>query len=183
MQNEKKKRKKGVVIPLVAFDMCSKSSCPHSSIIFVLAVSLLQFLYEWTVTQTLYLKHDVLSMCWSVDGTRLLTGGIHITLWEVIWKLNLPDLVEGGEEEEEEGEEEKAESEGVGGQEVEGPVEKLEEVWQNDMSNPVVHLKFSPSGNFFASCGKVCCFYCCLFCCCGLSGLYCLAVGLFVKQD
>ena len=95
------------------------------------------------MTQTLNVGHEVLTMSWSADGTRLLMGGAYLSVWEASSSLDLPE-----EEQEPEGS-----AETVG--EYEGKEEKLEMAWQCCMPNPLTHLKFSPSGRFFASCGEV----------------------------
>lgn len=90
----------------------------------------------------------MLSMSWNADGTCLLTGGECLTLWEAT-SAALQVL----EEEEEKEEEAMGSEETVG--EQERKEEKLEVAWQCPMPNLVTHLKFAPSGTFFASCGEV----------------------------
>ena len=131
--------------------------------------------------QTLSLDHVVTSICWNRVGSHFLTGGSNLILWEYAPPLPVldpsPELQRVEEEEEGEGEEgEGEEGEGEGkGEEVEGlsdrkeeeGVEKkevegseaeegcLKEVWRCEVSSPVKHLKFSPNGDLFATCGDV----------------------------
>ncbi len=151
-------------------DLFCSLGCVFVSWLMFFSNSHFQFLFEWRVTQTLNLKYDVMSMCWNGDGTRLLLGGASLTLWEVSVKVNI--IIED-EEEEEDGSDEHGEGEWVkkGGHSGirEEPVleEKLEKLWYCKMADPIIHLKFSPSGNFFAACGQVSvCVLCVCVCAC-----------------
>ena len=111
-----------------------------------------QFLFEWNAVQTISLDHTIFSICWNMDGSRLLTGGVCLTLWEDHTPIfEVEKLASAGavEEEEEESEEEEEEEE-------ERKRDVLEVAWKCRMAAPLSHCKFSPCGSFFASCGKVC---------------------------
>lgn len=88
--------------------------------------------------QTLGLEHTVNSVCWNGNGSRLLTGGACLTLWEDCSPLQDMEQAENGE----------GEGEGRKGM--------MEVVWRCSMADALSHVKFSPCGSLFATCGQVC---------------------------
>ena len=113
----------------------------------------LQFLAEWNGAHTLSLDHKVTSICWNRSGTCLLTGGTSLILWEYNPPLlNLDEISSEVELNKGEGQEDAG---GRGEEEEREKRSPLKELWRCEVSNPLFHLKFSPSGDLFASCGKV----------------------------
>ncbi len=85
-----------------------------------------QFPGQWMVSHTQVMHFPPNSISWNRDGSQLLVGGSSISLWS-----SSQEQCEG--------------------------VERVTwaEVWTCDSGQPIVYLKFSPDGTFFASAGEV----------------------------
>ncbi len=103
--------------------------CNDYTLLLMFNVFPAQFPGQWTVSHTQVLHFPPKCISWNRDGSQLLAGGTSISLWS--------------------SNQEPAESN-------EGVAEVTwAEVWRCDMGQPIVHLKFSPDGTFFASAGEV----------------------------
>ncbi len=100
-------------------------------------------------------------MCWNRDGTQLLTGGEELVYWKYSPSNSEATATEFGKGGSDgggaAGGRQEGEEEGEGQEESDGEkkVVVLKRTWSCAMSSPLHHLKFSPNGELFATCGEV----------------------------